>query len=157
MSRINLTVQSIVQKERSPVAFNTYQIDAANLATWLTGWGAFKTALDAIILGVLAKEVVALYDTDLSGAMPTSPFARRETKLLLRYSGNVTGDVFRIEIPTPDLAALTYSSGDENFINLADGGVMAQFVTDFESIARSPDDDSETVTVISAQVVGRNI
>jgi hypothetical protein len=40
---------------------------------------------------------------------------------------------------------------------LADAGEMAAFVTAFEAIGRSPDDDEETVTVLRARIVGRNI
>lgn len=143
------------ESEISQVNVPSYQIDAANLATWLTGWGALKTALDAIILGVQAKETVTIYDTVLSGAVPASPFAQRELKLLVTYQGDTTLKKFRSEIPTPDLAALTLAAGDS--VVLADGGVMAAFVTAFEAIARNPEDDTETVTVIGAKLVGRNI
>jgi hypothetical protein len=106
---------------------------------------------------VQRQEKVLIYDTFISGLLPVSNFARRELKLLLRYQGDVTGDIFTLEIPTPDLAALTMETGDANFVNLADAGVMAQFVTDFVALARSPVDDTETVTILSAQVVGRNL
>lgn len=133
----------------------SYQIDAANLATWLTGWGEFKTALEAITAGVLAKENVAIYNTVLSDAIPASPFAQRETKILVTYQGNTSARKFRIELPCPDLTVLTLTGKDK--VTLADGGVMAAFVTAFQAIARNPYDDAETVTVIGAKVVGRNI
>lgn len=141
--------------ELSGVAIPSYQIDAANLATWLTGFGAFKTALDAITLGVLAAEKVTIYDTVLSGAVPTSPYAQRELKLLVRYVGDTTARKRSFEVPCPDLEALTLTGKDQ--VTLADGGVMAAFVTAFEAIARMADDDAETVTVTGAEVVGRNI
>lgn len=141
--------------ELSGVAIPSYQIDAANLATWLTGWGSLKTALDAIILGVQASEKVTIYDTVLSSAVPTSPFAQRELKILVRYQGDTTGRKRSFEIPTPDLAALTLT-GKDNVV-LADGGVMAAFVTAWEDVARMPDDDTETVTITGAEVVGRNV
>lgn len=141
--------------ETSPFNLPSYQLDAANLATWLTGWGDLKTALDAIIAGVMAKEQVVIYDTVLSGAIPASPYAQRELKILLSYQGNDTERVFRLEIPTPDLVALTLGANDS--VVLADGGVMAAFVTAFEAVARAPDDDAEEVTVVGARVVGRNI
>lgn len=145
--------------EKSVHKVPSYQIDAANLATWLTGWGDYKTALDAIILGVQQKETVAIYDTILSNAIPTSPFAQREVKLLIRYRGDTNGQLYTLTIPTPDLANLTFAAGaqgNSDYIELADGGIMAAWVTAFEAIARSPEDDTETVTVESAQVVGRN-
>lgn len=141
--------------ELSPVIVPSYQIDAANLATWLTGWGDLKTALGNILLGVQAQEVVNIYNTTLSGALPASPFAQRELKILMTYQGNTTLRKRRIELPTPDLAALTLQ-GKDNVV-LADGGVMAATVTAFEALARMSDDDAEEVTVIGAKIVGRNI
>lgn len=141
--------------ETSPINIPSYQIDAANLAAWLTGWGDLKTAIDGIIAGVQAKELVVIYDTILSGAIPASPYAQRELKILLSYQGADTDRVFRLEIPTPDLTALTLGANDS--IVLADGDVMAAFVTAFEAVARAPDDDAETVTVVGARLVGRNI
>jgi hypothetical protein len=141
--------------ELSPIEVPSYQIDAANLATWLTGWGAFKTATDAVILGVQAHEIVNIYNTALSGAVPVSEFAQRELKMRVTYQGDTSLRKRRVEIPTPDLAALTLTGKDS--IVLADGGVMAAWVTAFEAIARMSDDDAEEVTVIGAKVVGRNI
>jgi len=156
-SRANLTVQTIVDKERSPLQFQMVQIDAANLATWLGQWGTFKTATDAIMAGVLRHEKIAIYDTPLSGALPASNFARRELKLLISYQGVSTGRRWTFELPCPDLAALTLETGDANYVNLADGGVMAAWVTALVAILRAPDDDTEVCTILSARVVGRNI
>jgi hypothetical protein len=141
--------------ELSPINLPSYQIDAANLATWLTGWTAFKTATDAIILGVQASEVINIYNTVISGALPASAFAQRELKVMVTYQGNDTLRKRRIEIPTPDLTALTLI-GKDNVV-LDDAGVMAAWVTAFEALARMGDDDAEEVTVIGAKVVGRNI
>lgn len=141
--------------ELSPIIVPSYQIDAANLATWLTGWGTFKTTTDAIILGVQAQEVINIYNTALSGALPASPFAQRELKIRVSYQGDTSLRKRGIEIPTPDLASLTLT-GKDNVV-LADGGIMAAWVAAFEAIARMSDDDAEEVTVIGAKVVGRNI
>jgi len=141
--------------ELSAVAVPSYQIDAANLATWLTGWGDFKTALDAIHIGVQAKETVLIYNTVLSSAVPASVWANRELKLLVTYEGDTLGEKFRISVPCPDLDNLTLLANDK--VDIADGGIMAAFVTAFEAIARSPHDESETVTVTGAEIVGRNV
>lgn len=144
-------------KETSPFKIYTNQIDAADLAAWLVDWGALKTATQAITLGELQKERVVIYDTFLSGALPASEFARRENKLLIRYTGNTTGDKFSVELPAPDMGVLTSETGDANFIVLADGAGMAAFVAAFEQLARSPSDDAENVTIQSVQYVGRNL
>lgn len=146
--------------ETSAFELPSYQIDAANFATWLTGWGDFKTATDAIIVGVIADEMVRLYDTDISGAVPTSAFAQREIKLLIRFASDANpADVFRRSLPTPDLENLTFApgvNGFSDFIELADGGIMAAWVAAFEAVGRNPNDDTDTVTVVSAQVIGVN-
>ncbi len=156
-SSVTLTVQSIVKKETSPVNFDTYQITAGNIAAWDAEWATYKTTLDAIIIGVIRDEDVKVYDNLLDAAMPASDFARRELKLLVRYHEVTSGAKFRSEIPCPDLTALTLESGDANFVNLADAGVMAAWVTAAEAIMRSPDDPTEAILIDSAQVVGRNI
>lgn len=141
--------------ELSGIAIPSYQVDAANLATWLTGWGDLKTAIGAICIGVLAHEKVTIYDTVLSSAVPTSPYAQRELKMLVRYQGASTGRKRSMEVPCPNLEALTLTGKDN--VLLADGGVMASFVAAFEAIARMPDDDTENVIVSGAEIVGRNI
>lgn len=130
-------------------------ITAVNIGDILTQWGALKTATGNITLGTQAQEQLVLDSTLLSSGFPTNPFAQRELKLEVNYSGNTSNKKFRIEVPTPDLNALTLNNTDE--VVLADGGVMAAFVTAFETLAKSPDDPNENVTVNSAFIKGRNI
>ncbi len=149
--------QMVPIKERSNFKIYTNEIDVADLAAWLTDWGNLKTSTQAITLGVLAQERVAIYDTFISGAIPTDMFARRENKLLIRYTGDTAGTKHRVELPAPDNSVLTFETGDGNFVVLADAGVMAAFVADFETLARSPLDGDENVTIQSIQYVGRNL
>ena len=142
-------------KETSRFTVNYGAVTAVSLPGLLTDWGNLKTATQGIILGVQANETLNIDNTILSTAVPASPFAQRELKIEVSYTGDVSGKTFQVEIPTPDLAALTLNNTDE--VLLADGGVMAAFVTAFETIARSPDNDTETVTVVKALVKGRNI
>lgn len=156
-SNSTVTIQSIVAKETSHFRVNHQVLTGANVEAFATSFDDFTTALDAIIRGVIKTEVIKYRDDLVSGALPASQDARRELKMLVRYTGDTSGDKFDLEIATPDLSALTLETGDANFVNIADAGVMAAFVTEFESIVRSPDDPTETVTMISAQIVGRNI
>jgi len=156
-SNTTLTIQSIVLAETSPVNIPTIVLTAANVVAFESDLGTYKTALDAIILGVIRHETIKFNDVQLDAALPSSNQARRELKLLIRYTGDTSGDKFTSEIPCPDLAALTMESGDANFVLLADSGVMATWVTAAEVIMRSPTDPTEAITINSAQVVGRNI
>ncbi len=153
----SMVFQMVPIKERSNLNIAVNQIDAANLATFLTQWGAMKTATEAITLGVLAHERVKIYDTQLGTGFPTDMFARRENKLLISYQGDTTGSKHKLEMPAPDNSVLSFETGDANFVVLADAGVMAAWVTAFEAMARSPVDGDENVTVLSAKYVGRNL
>lgn len=155
-SSASLTIQSKVAKETSNISFTTYQITSANTVAWDALFVTLKSATDAIILGVQKKENVVIHDNVLSGALPASNFARRENKLLIRYSEVVAGTKFRMEVPTPDNVALTFETGDANFVLLADGGVMAAWVAAWEALARSPV-NGLAIQVDSAEYVGRNI
>lgn len=144
--------------EKSTARIPTIQVDAANLAQFLTDFGAYKTAIGNLTLGNLQKELVSLYDTDISNAPATDPVAQRELKLKVRYYGNTSGTEWFFTIPCPDLPNLPFADGVDgksDYLVLADGGIVAAFVTAFETIARDPD-DTEDVTVKSIQVVGRN-
>ncbi len=156
-SSANLKLLTNTLKETSSFDLPSYQVDAANLAVWLTGFDTLKTALAAITACTVGHEKVLLYDTKLSSVLPTSGFAIRETKILLRFQGNTNGKMFTREIAGPHMDNLTRETGDANFFVLADAGIMAAFVTAFEALARNPEDDSENVTVISAMRVGRDL
>lgn len=138
----------------------SYQIDAANLATWLTGWDAFKTAAEAITIGNPVKEQVNLYNTVLGAGAASDPYAQRELKLLMRFtpdSGSLRG--FTRTLACPDLDALTLAAGaggQTDFVDMDDTGVGAAFKAAVEAIVRHPDDDTITCTLQSMQVVGRN-
>ena len=131
-------------------------LTATSIAGFLIDWGNYKTALDDIVAGTLHKEQLVMDNTVLSNVPPADPSVQRENKLLITYQGNTSLKKFQLEIPCPDFAALTRDSVGDGVV-LADGGVMAAWVTAFETIARTPDDDTETVTVLSARYVGRNI
>ena len=156
-SNSTVTIQSIVKKETSHFGFDHITLTPANVAAFVTDFNLFTDALDAIIRGVIRTEVIKYQDVFVSGAMPASQDARRELKLKINYLGSISEGTATMEIATPDLSALTLESGDANFVNLADGGVMAAFVVEFEKTVRFPGAPTETVTVTSAQIVGRNI
>ncbi len=156
-SHATMIFQMKPQKETSPFKIFVEQLTVANLAAFDTAWATFKTAVIAITLGQHKNDKVLVYDTFISGALPSDEFARRENKLLIRYSGDTTGSKHRVEMPAPDMSVLTSETGDANFIVLADASVMATFVTQFEGLAKSPEDGSEAVSINSIQYVGRNL
>jgi len=140
--------------ERSSTSIHVGDITAVSLPGFLTEFGALRTAIEGITLGVVSKESWVGDDTTLSNTPPSDPNAQREVKWLVRYTGDTTDKLYSLEIATAELAGGHLLAGSD-MADLAETD-MAAFVTAFEDIARTPDDDTETVTVQSIQFVGRN-
>lgn len=138
--------------EKTPATVYVGDITAVSLPAFLTEFGALRTAIEGITIGVVHKETWVGDDTVLSNTNPANGFAQRETKWLVRYRDDVTEEVYRSEIGTADLSLLPVG---EEFLDLTAGAGLA-FKTAFEQIARSPESNVNTVTVVSVQHVGRN-
>lgn len=128
-------------------------ITAASIAGYLTQVGTLRTAIAALVLGVVASESITMDSTALSNATPASPSAQRELKLQFNYEGDTTHKKFRFELATGDPAVVLAGT---DVVDLANSEVAA-VITAFEAIGRSPDDDEETVTVTDVRLVGRNL
>lgn len=140
-------------EEKSPVSFSFGGVTALNIAGFLTQFGALRTALTNIITGVVQKEKWVGDDTVLDNTPPTDQNAQIELKWLLTYEGATTKKKFRQEIPTPDTSKLVVGT---DLADMTDTDIAA-YVTAFETIAKSPDDDTEGVNVLDMRLVGRNI
>jgi len=136
--------------EKSNWAFWIATLTAANIVAQ-TGLVStlYAAALDITLGSQAASNILAV--SSQSAVVNTNPLAQRENKWLVRYhdSGNTR---FTLEIPTADLSLL--DTGTE-FLNLADAGPIAAFVTAFEAVVKSPDDPALTTTIDSIQFVGR--
>jgi len=141
---------------REKSSFQVYNgaITAGTIAGFLTNFGALRTATAAIILGIIQKEKWVGDDTILDQDFPTNVFAQRELKALIVYQGDTSLKKFTLEIPTFDPTARMIAGTD--LIDLTETD-MAAWVAAFEAIARTPDSDTETVTVLEGRLVGRNI
>jgi len=139
--------------EKSNFGVNSTVLTAGNFAAQQTLAAALAGAIDDLTIGELTKQtaLVPVIDTP---AIPTDPYAQRELKWLVRYQGDSSGKMFSIEIAAPDITGNVVPNTDVADITSTD---WAAFVTAFEAYAKSPDDVAETVTVIDARVVGRNI
>lgn len=139
--------------EKSGLTVTSADLTAANFDAQATASSGLSVAIGALSIGSLTRRtqtMVRLDDADI----PTNPFAQRELKWDVLYRGNTSGDPFHIEIPCADLDGNLVPNTD-----IADltSTAWANFVTAFEAFARSPQNPTESVTVISAKVVGRNI
>lgn len=150
--------------EKSPMKIHVGAVTAVSLPGLLTQIGTFRTAVDGLTIGVLQKEALTAFSTILSQTLPTSEFAQRETKWVVKYHDNTqffdapvnaipnAGYLkpFDFEIGAADLALL---ANNDDFLPLAQTQAAA-LVTAFEAMARSP--YGGAVIVDSIQQVGRN-
>lgn len=139
--------------EKSSFQVNGVALTAANFDAQATAATALSVAAGALSIGVLVKRTyaqVALDDMDT----PTNPYAQRELKWLVSYQNDTTGKIYSLEIPCANVTDNLVPNTD-----LADlaSTQWAAFVTAFEAYAVAPDNITQTVTVLSARLVGRNI
>jgi hypothetical protein len=139
-------------EETSSWSFNFGAITAISLPGFLTDFGNLRTSLGNLITGTVKKEQWVGDSTVLSNVPPVDSNAQVELKFLLSYEADTSKKVFHSEIPTPDTSFLGPGTDEVDLTDVA----VADFVTDFETIARSPDSDIETVTVLGMTLVGRN-
>lgn len=140
-------------KEIGTVTVHNGPITALTIAGFLTAFGALRTAIDGITGGVVAKEQWVGDVTTLSNDIPTDESVQRESKWLVTYEGNTSHKVFQNEVPTADPTGRLLTN--TNIADLADTDIAA-FVTAFEALVKSPDDDTEGVTVLEIKYVSRN-
>lgn len=154
--------------ERSGFNVNIGTVTAATLPGQLTTTGALQAATAALSLATLERVGLSVFNNVVSSELPTSPWANRELKLKFTYKDTEAffdaptnsipnegfGKIFRVEVPAPDLEALTLVAGTD-IVVLTDGGVVQDWVEAFEALALSP--YNGTVEVISAEIVGRAI
>lgn len=140
--------------EKSNTTIYHGAITPTSLAGYLTEFGQMRNAIDAITLGTIHKEMWVGDSTVLSQTPPTNNFAQRELKWLVRYRGNTSQKIYTLTLPTADPTGRLVAGTDRADLNNAD---IAAFVNQFQSFARTPDDDQENVTVLDITLVGRNI
>jgi hypothetical protein len=110
-------------------------------------------------LGTVTDEQWVGDKTIISQVLPTDPDAQRERKALVVYQGDTNNNKYTVTIP----AVRTKDSGGDSLLlpgtDLYDLTLAptSAFVTRFNSFARTPDSDTETVTILEIRLVGRNI
>mgnify|MGYP000679634134 CR=1 FL=1 len=146
-----------IDGEKSTFQLPNGAITGASIAGFLAEYGDLKAALDALTLGVLAADQWVGDRTNISDALPGSNFAQRELKLKFTMDGSGDGGFFHRTLPCPDLSLVSIVPNTGGAINLTVGAEMIAAVAAIEAIGRHPDDDTQTITVVKCEVVGRNI
>lgn len=151
-SRTNFTIRDY-SNELSNFGVTSLSLSAANFDAQLAALASLSSAVENLTIGHLDKYAVATIPLD-TPITPSDPFAQRELKWLVSYTGDVSGKLFQIEIAAPDATDNLVPNSDLADIGSAD---WLAFVAAFEAVARSPDNGTEAVTVTGARLVGRNI
>lgn len=148
-----------VTEETSRVEIPIGAITAVSIAGFLTQFGAFQTATDAITLGTRRKQQWIGDDTTVTNAWPSDKAAQREAKLLVQYQDAVTEQPYTLTIPTIDFDVLNFVPGGGDAVLFSGAGASAAiiaWVTAFEALGKSPDNDANAVEVIGMRFVGVN-
>jgi len=148
----NITITDYSQ-ETTSFGVNSAVLTAGNIVAQTAAAIALSDATQNIILGHLSKQTLVNVTVD-DPSVPTDPFAQRELKWLVTYQAVTSGKKFQIEIGTPDLTDNLVGNSD-----VADLSSTAwdAWITAFVGFAKSPDDVTDSVIVLSAKLVGRNI
>jgi len=139
--------------EKSSFGVTSVTANAGNLAAQQTLAAALVAATDDLTIGALTKQQMSLIILDAPD-IPTSPYAQRELKWLVQYQGDTSGKLFSVEIAAPDITDNVAPNTDIADLSSDD---WEAFVTAFEAFVKSPDNGTESVSVIGARVVGRNL
>lgn len=141
-------------RELSGVTFHIQPITVGTIAGIVTFVGVLRDDIDALTLGVAAKEKIVMDDTVLSATAPTDQGAQRELKWLVDYEGVTSHKTYQWEIPTAD-PTLVLPGTDIADLTLTP---WVDFITDVEfATIRVPGSDTEGINILGATLVGRNL
>jgi hypothetical protein len=142
--------------ETKSIGLFTGEITALSIAGLLTAIGTLTTALDAVTLGVRAREQWG-EETIVSNDRASSKNAQIESEMLVRYRGATTQAPGSFRIPTVDYDAFNYAdppAGDS--VILSGAGATAAttaLVSALEALVKMPNDETEAIEIVSMEVV----
>jgi len=151
-TRNNFTIRDY-SNELSSFGVTSVESNVGNYTAQLGLQVALSSAIENLTIGHLDKYTYVIEGLN-SPATPSNVYAQREVKWLVSYVGDTSGKQFSIEIAAPDLTGNLNGNSDVADLTSTD---WVAFIDAFEDYARSPDNGTETVSVVGARVVGRNI
>lgn len=143
-------------KEKATAEFRIRDMTAATIAALLTEAAALGTAIDALSLGTRVKSILSQDNTKFAEVPPTDLNAQRERKWRVDFQDTVNLKPGKIEIPVANIydGDVPLLQPNSDMADLTED-LWVNFITAFETTARSV--DGNTVNVLSAQLVGRNL
>lgn len=139
--------------EKSHFGFTSSELTAGNIVAQLGAAATLVAATEDLSIGEVTKQQIAQVPLDLP-AIPTSPYAQRELKWLVQYQSVTSGRLWSLEIAAPDITDNVIPNTDVADITSAD---WVAWIAAFVAFAKAPDDITDSVVVLGARVVGRNI
>jgi len=140
-------------QENSSFGFSSSALTAMNIAGQTSALATLEAATENITIGHVSKQQVAQILVNDPG-VPTNPYAQRELKWLVSYQGVTSGKNYSLEIPAPDITDNIIPGTDVADLTSTDWDA---WVSAFVSVAKAPDDLTDSVIVLGARLVGRNI
>jgi len=139
--------------EKSSFGVTSTDLTAGNFAAQSGLADTLRTTTQALSIGAVTKQTIAavLYDTP---AVATNVYAHREMKWLVSYQAVTSGKVFQIEIAAPNVTDNLVPNTDQADLT---SDAWVAWIGAFTAFAKSPDDPTESVVVIGAVLVGRNL
>lgn len=139
-------------RELSSMSFHFDAVTAVSIAGFLTAYGAFRTATQALSLGALVADSWTGDRTKYSAVPPSDVNAQRERKFQFTYEDDTTLTPYQIEIPVAEFTGRLIA--DTDLVDLTETDVAA-WITAFEALCQSPENNE--ITVIEGRAVGRNL
>lgn len=152
MGRVNVSIRDYSQ-ELSNFGYEATALTAGNIVAQTALHAAVEAATEDITIGVVAKQTYAQI-LDESPSIPTLAYAQREMKALVTYQAVTSGKKFQLEIACPLLVGQLVENTDIFDLTTTE---WAAWVSAFVAAAKSPDDIADSVIVLGARLVGRNI
>lgn len=142
--------------ETKSIRLYTGEITAISLPDLLTELGDLATALDAVTLGVRAKQSWG-EETIVSNDRAATKDAQIESELLVRVQGATSEAPWSFRIPTVDYTAFNYAdppAGDSVIISGAGASAATTaLIAALEATCKMPDDETEAIVVVGMEVV----
>lgn len=152
MAQNTITINDY-SNEKSGFGFSSSELTAGNIVAQLAAAATLVAATEDLTIGAVVKQQIAQVPLD-SPATPTSPYAQREMKWLVTYQAVTSGKLHTLEIAAPDITDNVAPNTDIADLSSDD---WAAWVTAFVAFAKAPDDLTDSVIVLGAKLVGRNI
>lgn len=130
----------------------TNEITAGSIAGLLAELGTFTAALDAITLGVRAREHWG-EETIVSNARATDKDAQVSTEMLVRCIGDTDEAPYSFRIPTVDPEAFNYVDGNVVLSGAGATAATTAFIAALETTFKMPDDETQGFTVVQMRIV----